>query len=233
MAEVLRFFKNNEVFIYLILGVIAVWQIRKFTFAWDDLRSAAFGLEQESARTRLNWATSMLVMIVILGIAEFGLVSFIIPGVPGASPIPTPTLDLLATATITLKVDQQDSENPDDVNATPLPTIQTEEDTCRPGQIEISSPQNGQTVQDIVEIYGTADIVNFGFYKFEMASVNDSSWLTIQAGDVPIKDGLLGYWDTSRLASGEYILRLVITDNQGKASTPCSVKVNVSAPAEP
>lgn len=230
MAEVLRFFKNNEVFIYLILGILAVWQIGKFTKAWDDLRSAAFGLEQESARSRLNWATTMLVMIIILGIAEFGLVSFITPGIPGATPLLTPTLDLLATATITLDPNQESDQVP---NATPQPTVQTEENSCRPGQLEITSPQTGETVQDVVEIFGTADITNFGFYKFEMAAINDTTWLTIQAGDVPVTNDLLGYWDTSRLASGEYILRLIITDNQGNSSAPCSVRVNVSTASEP
>ncbi len=230
MAEVLRFFKDNEVFIYLILGILAVWQISKFAKAWDDLRSAAFGLEQESARSRLNLATSMLVTIIILGIAEFGLVSFITPGVPDATPLLTPTIDLLATATITLEPNQETAQ---ESNATPQPTIQTEDNSCRPGQLEIASPQAGENVKDVVEIYGTADITNFGFYKFEMAAVNDTTWQTVQAGDVPVNDDLLGYWDTSRLASGEYILRLIITDNQGNASDPCAVRVNVSSTSEP
>lgn len=230
MAEVLRFFRSNEIFIYLILGILAVWQISKFAKAWDELRSAAFGLEQESARNRLNLATTMLVMIIVLGIAEFGLVSLVIPGVPGATPHLTPTLDLLATATFTLEANQEAAQ---DSNATPQPTIQTDDDGCKPGQLEITSPQPGETVQDVVEIYGTADIANFGFYKFEMAAVNDTTWMTVQAGDVPVNNDLLGYWDTSRLTSGEYILRLIITDNQGSASNPCSVRVNVSAPSEP
>lgn len=230
MAEVLRFFRSNEIFIYLILGILAVWQISKFAKAWDELRSAAFGLEQESARNRLNLATTMLVMIIVLGIAEFGLVSLVIPGVPGATPLLTPTLDLLATATVTLEANQEAAQ---DSNATPQPTIQIDDDGCKPGQLEITSPQSGETVQDVVEIYGTADIANFGFYKFEMAAVNDTTWMTVQAGDVPVNNDLLGYWDTSRLTSGEYILRLIITDNQGSASNPCSVRVNVSAPSEP
>jgi hypothetical protein len=230
MAEVLFFFKNNEVFIYLILGVLAAWQMYKFTQAWDDLRSAAFGLEQESARNRLNWAASILVIIIILGIAEFGLVSLVIPGIPDASPLPTPTLDLLATATITLAPEES---VPEASQATIQATIPAGENNCEPGQLEITSPQSGDTIQDIVEIYGTADISNFGFYKFEIAATNNPTWLTIQAGDIPVKEGFLGYWDTTRLAPGEYSLRLIITDNQGNASQPCSIRVNVSSPAEP
>jgi len=230
MASVLQFCKNNEVFIYLILGILAVWQIRKFAVGWDELRSAAFGLEQESARARLNWATSMLVLIFILGVAEFGLVSFVFPNLPDESPLLTPTLDLLATPTITLGVANEASGTG---NAIPAATIQAEDIGCIQGQVEITFPPNGETVQDVVEIYGTADIPNFGFYKFEIASVNDVNWLTIQAGDVAVYEDLLGYWDTSRLPVGDYALRLVVTDNQGDASEPCTVQVRVEASTEP
>lgn len=232
MADVLRFFKNNEVFIYLILGITAVWQIRKFTLAWDELRSAAFGLEQESARARLNWAVSMLVLIILLGIAEFSLVSFVIPGVPDASPLLTPTLDLLATATTTLGADAVDAAS-EVTNATPAPTIQISDSTCIPDQIDIVSPKSGDTISNVVEIYGTANIPNFGFYKFEMAAANNPTWQTVQAGDVPVQNDFLGYWDTSRLGTGDYALRLIVTDNQGNASAPCSIQVRVDVPDEP
>ncbi len=229
MASVLQFFKDNEVYIYLILGILAVWQIRKFFLGWDELRSAAFGLEQESARARLNWATSMLVLIFILAVAEFGLVSFVLPNIPEISPLLTPTLDLLATPTITLEATNQASE-PE--NAAPSVSIETQDVGCIPGQVEITAPSNGETVRDVVEIFGSADIPNFGFYKFEMASTDDANWLTVQAGDVPMNEDLLGYWDTSRLPTGDYALRLIVTDNQGIASEPCTIQVRVEAPTE-
>ena len=37
-----------------------------------------------------------------------------------------------------------------------------------PGQIEISMPKLGEEVSGIVPIVGTANIPNFGFYKFEI-----------------------------------------------------------------
>jgi len=95
MPNVLSFFKDNEIFIYILLGILVVWQLRKFSVAWDALRSAAFGLEQESARARLNWSAMMLLLLLILVVVEFGVVSFIVPAVPEASPLLTPTLDVL------------------------------------------------------------------------------------------------------------------------------------------
>ncbi len=228
MPEVLRFFKDYQVFIYLILGILAVWQLRKFILAWAELRSAAFGLEQESARSRLNWAVSTLVVILFLAVAEFGLASVVAPNYPGT--VPTPTLDLLATPTVTLEGTQVVlEEQPTTPAPTPLPL---EADGCVPGQIEILSPEEGEAIRDRVEIRGSADIANFGFYKFEVTSAQEITWQTIQAGDEPVQDGELGFWDTTRFAPGEHILRLIVTDNQGEASAPCAVRVRVEAPSE-
>jgi hypothetical protein len=226
MGEILRFFKENEVFIYLILGGFAVWQVRKFALAWGELRNAAFGLERESAQSRLNWVATMLIIVFMLGVAEFVLVSFVAPTVPGASPLTTPTLNLLASPTTTLEVKALTSDT------TPAPANQTENNGCVPGQVDILSPENGETIRDIVEIIGSADIPNFGFYKFEMAAINDVSWLTIQAGETITQNGRLGYWDTTRLLPGDYALRLVVTDNQGQSTEPCVIQVRVDLPSE-
>ena len=66
-------------FIYLILGGFAVWQTRNFILAWGELRNAAFGLERESAQSRLNWVATMLILTFMLGIGEFVVVSFVVP----------------------------------------------------------------------------------------------------------------------------------------------------------
>jgi hypothetical protein len=152
----------------------------------------------------------------------------VVPTVPDALPLPTTTLDLLATPTITL------SPNGDlgAENATPLPTVETENGGCIPGLVEITSPSEGETIQDIVTILGTADIPNFGFYKFEMAAVNDSAWQTIQAGETITTEGRLGFWDTTRLNPGDYALRLVVTDNQGQSVEPCVIQIRVDPPTE-
>jgi hypothetical protein len=226
MGEILQFFKENEVFIYLILGIFAVWQFRNFIAAWGELRNAAFGLERQSAQGRLNWVATILIILFMLGVGEFVLVSFVVPTVPGASPLITPTLDLLASPTITIEANLTAS------NTTPEPSVETQAGNCAPGQVDILSPESGETIKDIVEIIGSADIPNFGFYKFEMAAINDISWLTIQAGETITQAGRLGYWDTTRLRPGEYVLRLVVTDNQGQSTEPCIIQVRVDPPSE-
>ncbi len=225
-GDILRFFKENEIFIYLILGVFTVWQVRNFAIAWRELRNAAFGLERENAQSRLNRVATMLIFTFMLGIFEFVLVSFVAPTLPEASPLSTPTIDLLASPTITLETISAISDS------TPVPTIEIENGNCVTGKIDIISPDNGETIRDIVEIIGSADIPNFGFYKFEMAAIGDSSWLTIQAGEIITQEGRLGFWDTTRLTPGDYALRLIVTDNQGQATEPCVIQVRVDPPSE-
>ncbi len=228
MEEVLRFVRDNEIIIYLILGIVAAWFLRKFLLAWRDLREAAFGLERETAQARLNWTASVLVFLLILGVIEFALVSYIVPTVPGAAPIFTPTLDLLATPTATL--------DPNTTPGIPTPTLALTlppgDNGCIVDQINITFPENGATVRDVINIIGTANILNFGFYKYETAPVNDPTWLTIQAGNAIVINDDLGPWDTTRLPPGDYFLRLVVTDNTGESLPPCAVQVRVEAPLE-
>jgi hypothetical protein len=227
MEEALRFFRAAEVWVYLILGLGGLIYIRKFADAWRELRIATFGLEKESAQNRLNQSASMLVLLLTMAVTEFILVSFIAPSIPNAIPLPTSTVDLVTTDEA---LTPQTNENG---NVTEVPTpILAFESACLPGQVEITSPQNGEEVGGIVEVIGSASIPNFGFYKFEIKRPEDSVWLTIQAGNAPIQNSTLGDWDTTQLIPGVYQLGLVVVDNQAQATDPCVVQIRVLAPPD-
>jgi hypothetical protein len=230
MNEILRYLKDLEFLIYIILGIFTVWQLRKFYNAWEELRASAFGLEKESAQARLNRSAALLVVLLFLATAEFGLVSFIIPAMPDVEPLPTATLDLLATSTITLAVEPVTSSV--DVQETPLPGTEIIQTGCIPDEVMITFPENNSTVRDIIEVEGTVNIADFGFYKFEISRADSGAWLTIQAGDSPKDDEILGFWDTTQLESGNYYLRLVVIDNQGIQREPCAVYLYVEPPSE-
>lgn len=255
MEEALSFFRAFEVWIYLLLGLGGLLYLRKFIMAWQELRGAGFGLERESAQSRLNQSASMLVMLLSLAIAEFMLVSFVAPAVPGANPLLTPTINLLASPTPTIPAMTPVSgeviatpvpaggasgaeETPGtaviviEPTLTPAPVAGPGQNGCQPGQVEITSPETGQEVSGVVEVMGSADIPNFGFYMFEMKRPEETVWLTLQAGNIVVKNGKLGDWDTRRLTPGEYQLALVVVDNQAQTSAPCSVQVRVSRPPE-
>ncbi|MFN2197430.1 MAG: hypothetical protein ACK2UW_15035 [Anaerolineales bacterium] len=230
MDAALRFFNTYELWIYLFLGLGGLYFAFKFARAWNELRSSAFGLERESAQNRLNKAASVMVLIFIAAIAEFALVSFAVPAVPGANPLLTPTLDLLATQTATLP-----PENSTDLAVTPTAeNLQSSgESSCIPDQVMLTEPQDGSTVEGIVPIIGSASIPNFGFYKFEMAKTSDNNWLSVEANNQPVVNNQLGNWNTSRLDPGAYQLRLVVTDNEGQALPPCIIQVNVVTAQNP
>ncbi|HZD58781.1 MAG TPA: hypothetical protein VE136_18765, partial [Anaerolineales bacterium] len=188
MAEALRFFRAYEFWIYTLLALGALIYIRKFILAWDELRAAAFGLERESAQSRLNQAASMLVLLLSMGLGVFLMVTFVAPSVPGAFPLNTPTLDLLATATTTLPAITPGQSETVGMTATP-PTVEPAGgEGCVPGQVMLASPEDGAEVTGVITLTGTADLQNFGFYKYEVQRPDEPVWLTIQAGRNTVVD---------------------------------------------
>ena len=232
MEEAISFFRAFETWIYVLLALGGLVFIRRFLVAWQELRGANFGLERENAQTRLNQSASLLVLLLTMAIAEFVLVSFVGPSIPGAIPIPTSTLDLLATPTTTIipGLPQQ----PEAIQATSQPnqSAASSENTCTAGQVEIVIPANAEEVSGIVPVVGSANIPNFGFYKFEIKRPDETVWLTIQAGNTPVQSGKLGDWDTSRLSPGDYQLALIAVDNQAKPSPACVIQVRVARAPE-
>ncbi len=233
MEEALGFFRAFEMWIYLLLGLGGLLYIRRFLLAWNELQGASFGLERENAQSRLNQSASIIVLILTMVVTEFIMVSFVAPAMPGSGALNTPTLDLLASPTTTLAATTPGAEPP---QATILPelaqTTPVVESGCTPGLIEIVIPQNGEEIRGVVPVVGTANIENFGFYKFEIKRPEESAWLTIQAGNSPVVSGKLGDWDTSRLSPGNYQLALVVVDSQAKPSEPCIIQVRVSLPPQ-
>jgi len=227
MEQILQFFRNYEIYIYIILGVLAIWQIRKFVVSWEELRGAFFGLEREAAQSRVNSAATMVVILIIMAVVEFTIVTFVAPTVPGANPLPTATLDLLATPTVTLPAPTQDPNATQ--GATPTPGEVAAAEGCTPGQVNLISPLNGDTINGSVTIRGTANINNFGFYTLQIAKPGDTVYLPIQVGQQPVMNDALGTWDTSALSPGAYMLELMVTDNVGTAQAPCDIQVNVQA----
>lgn len=234
MEEALRFFRTYELWVYLLLSLVGFIYVRKFIQAWQELRGAAFGLERDSAQSRLNQAASILVLLLTMAIAEFVLVSYVAPAVPGAIPLLTPTLNLLATPTSTLPAESAQPAEQVLPTSTPITaSLSIPAGGCLPDQVMISYPKDGDEISGAVEITGTVDIPNFGFYKLEMKRPEESNWLTILAGNQIRRGEILGIWNTSLLPPGYHQLALVVTDNQGKSMPPCIIQLRVTNPETP
>ncbi len=232
MDEALGFFRANEGWIYAILVLGALLNLRLFVVAWQELRSTIYGLEREQAQGRLNQAAGVLTLLIILAIAEFVTVSFVIPMRPQANPLLTPTIDLLATPTITL-APENNEEIAEDATPTPVPTPDLRQGVCLANEAEITSPQPGARVSGEIPIIGSANVENFGFYKLEIASIQSVNWRTISAGrDLVENDQLIESWDTSTLQAGDYIIRLVVTLSDETVLPDCRVPITILPPPE-
>jgi len=227
MEQILQYVRAYEIWIYVILGVLAIWQIRKFALAWEELRGAFFGLEKDAAQSRVNSAAVMIVLIIIMAIAEFTIVTFVVPTVPEANPLPSATLELLATPTTTLPPPTQNPNETQEPSPTPGEVPAAE--GCLPGEINLTSPKNGDRISGSLSIYGSANIPNFGFYSLQIANPGDVIWLPIQVGQQPVLNSVLGTWDTTALVLGDYLLKLEVTNNVGDVLTPCSIQLTVEA----
>ena len=242
MAELLRYLTKYEGWIYAFLGGVGIIYLWRGMSAFREWRAALFGLEKTLASRKLSTALGMIFLIGMLLGGEFMVVSFIAPSMPSLAALPTPTLDLLSQPTSTL--------NPTLAAAnlgtgTPSATqeITSSPSNCLPGQLEFTYPKDGdrlKTSDGVITLLGVVTVpANFGYYKYEYTAVGKQDWLTIQAGDkmrceeqrcataTDQPGDVLGSWDISQLTPGDYLLRLVATDNNGTSIPACQIQIQV------
>ncbi len=222
MVAVYNFLSVYEVLIYfvIILGGIFFW--RWLWRTWKDWNGAVFGLERDISRKRFARSIGANAFWLALLLGTFIFISFIIPSMPPSTFIATPTVDLLVTPTGTISAEMAAT-----LEARPSPQAEDYSDGCIPDKLTVTSPIPGQSLSGIVELVGTVDIPQFGFYKFEVSSMGAEKWSTIYAGREVIQDDILGRIDTSELVPGDYSLRLVAADNTGKSLPPCVIQIRV------
>jgi len=212
--------------IYVLLGLGLLLFIRKFFVGWREWQRAVFGLERKIAQRKLVSATSGLVLLIFLLLGEFLLVTVIGPQMR-TQPMATISTDNLINETASLLSGGEDQV--DMPVANPLSTDPQESPTseCIENVLEITYPQDGDVVSGTVDIIGSVNIDNFGSYKYEYSSVGDINWITIAADNQLKLDESLGFWFTSSLIPGRYLLQLVPLNNVGEELTPCIINIEV------
>jgi len=81
------------------------------------------------------------------------------------------------------------------------------------------SPRPFAYVEGEVPLRGTAAGEGFASYRVQVGQgLNPQAWVVVAEGKQPVKDGLLGQWQTKGL-SGLYAVQLLVTDQQGKVTT--------------
>ena len=219
MGPVYRTLASYEPLIYIVLAIGALFAFRRMWRSWREWRDSVYGLEREFALRRLVQASGLAFLILTLVFAEFFIATFIAPSLPASDIIVTPTLNLLVTPAGTL--------SPDTTALAVTQPVPSGMSGCIPDKIIITSPEPSDEVTNTISITGTADVPNFGFYKYEVAPMGSQNWATIAANRNPVKNGELGKWNTASVTNGDYFLRLIITDNVGASLEPCVIAVRV------
>lgn len=228
MNSLLRFLSKYEILFYVISGLVILFSARKTFIAWREWSGSIFGLEKEHSQRKFNQGLTVVVFSILLVAGLFVVNTFITPTIPGIQELATPTIDM--------------TQQPP--TATPAPTIVSTGQGliptitsylsrgCIPEQLDWTDPRNGDTISGKVELKGTVNIENLGFFKYEFSPAGSDTWTTIAAGNTIIKNDLLGgVWDTSNLVPGNYELRLVVNDNENNPLPACMIQVTIE-PAE-
>jgi hypothetical protein len=224
MGPIYRALASYEPLIYIALAVGGLFAFRQMWRSWREWRDSVYGLEREFALRRLGQATATAFFVLALVFVEFFIATFIAPSLPATDILATPTLDLLLTPPSTLSPEQATQAALSPVTQ----VVPSGMSGCVPDRIMIIAPEPGDQVSGMVKITGTANIPNFGFFKYEVAPMGSQNWATISAKREPVTNGEIGDWNTSSLTNGDYFLRLVITDNVGGVLEPCVIAVRVT-----
>lgn len=226
MRELFPVLEAYEIWIYAFLGLALLFYIRKLTLAAREMRAALFGFEKAVAQRKISISLTFVVIFGLLMLAEFILVSFVAPALPSPRILATPTMDLLTTPTVALPTASFGSTPTAELAETTPTPISAE--GCLAGRIEWVYPRDGDVLQGAVNVVGTVNVENLGFYKYEYVQAGSAEWVTVAAGNQAVVNGeLQGTWNTSQLIPGDYQLRLVVTDNQNNTFPACIVSIRV------
>ncbi len=226
MVPLLQFLEQYQFWVYLILGLLGLVYLRRVLVGLKEYSSAQFGLERESAHHKLTTSVSMMIMVGLFLAAEFVLVSFVSPEVATHQPLPTTTVNILATPTTTLAVAVPESTEVVSLLPTPVPTL---EEGCLAGKVEWTSPKTGDELRGTVDLGVIVNIPSLGFYKYEYSTPGSDQWQTIAGGNRPqtVDTQEINQWNTSALTPGDYLLRLVVYDNQNTPYPACIIPVRI------
>ena len=230
MRELFRFLVDYQLWIYAILGVLALVYLIRVISAWRERYTTIFGLERDDAQRRLNSSLAIFVLLILLIGAEFVLVTFVIPEWPLVMMTPTPAPAADGEQPM---ITRPAGEGGLVILSTPegaesSGTVSRLSSGCIPNQLEWLSPRSGDVIEGSYTLEATVNVKDMAFYNWAFASVDDrESWQTLSAGNLPVIEGKLGLWATSQVANGDYVLRLTVYDLNNQELPSCDVYIRV------
>ncbi|MFL7811568.1 MAG: hypothetical protein AB8I80_23225, partial [Anaerolineae bacterium] len=124
------------------------------------------------------------------------------------------------------------------ISPTPSPALQPTRPSATPTlvppacphpQAQFVEPRQNQVIQNEVQVVGSANIENLGYYKFEFQRQDiEDEWHWVESFETPVEEGVLGMWHVSHLPDGLYTFRLTVVNVQGNYPfPPCDVNVTI------
>jgi hypothetical protein len=225
MEALFRFLAGYEILIYIFLGMGFIIAFRWLWRAFRETQDAIYGLEKQIAFRHLSTAIASIALFVFLLLGELYITSFLVPNLPASTFLPTPMVNILSTRQ---PAPPDDPDSPTSATDIGIGTVSQTASGCIPDAIMITSPSPGQELIGVVNLFGIVEVNDLGFYKIEYSSAGLENWATFYAGREITPDQPIGVWDTSQLPSGDYQVRLVVTDNQGQDYPPCVITFRVT-----
>jgi hypothetical protein len=147
------------------------------------------------------------------------------------SPVAAPTVTLPGGTILETPTAQSGTPAegaPDETAPASTATIPVRVDTCTP-RATITEPPNGAQVQGILNVFGTANTANFGFFELEISGPQTNGrWASLLGRSItqPVDEGFLGgNINLTQWASGSYLVRLTVGDGDGNITNQCAVDI--------
>ena len=214
MTRLLLLVRAVAPIVYFLTAVGLFLGIRSLLRARGTLSIAQFSLEREQAQEQGGRAITQIIVLVELALLAFVLStttyrafdSFNQSDAPATTPAPE-RLETFTPAALggPLEVPTQsgDSELAPIRTPRPSPTaagtlLPADDPTgCIAEQANIDIPDNGQIITQVESVFGTATIENFGYYRFEIRSMETGGDFGVIGGAAsdyssPVTDGPLG-----------------------------------------
>jgi hypothetical protein len=246
MGGFISLIENLAPGIYVIAGLLLLWNIRSWFVSRGELRFAQYGLEKELAQRRGGRAVTLVLVMVELLIAVWAISTLAAPTWSDGLP-DTPAVNIAQdffTAT-----PAGDGELAIDPNApptagpgilatapppsTPVGTIGPSDPRrgCDPDRAWIQIPGNGQYVFEEMDIIGTANVPNFSKYRFEIKGVaqNEFSLFPVDYTQ-PVVNNVLGRVLPTALLPGEYRFRLTVFNTNNDVTGQCEITIWITEP---
>jgi len=245
MERVWQFVGDYQWPLYVFLGLILAFYLRRAIVARREGARSIFKLEQEQARSRYGRSVMVMVVILLIMGTVFGLTNYLLPTLnrppepaPAATtgPLVAPTLTPTPappTITPTATATQVRPKRPIPPTATPemvvTPTPVVRPPACPNPNARLTSLGMNQVVQGSIPVRGVANIADFQYYKIEVGpGPNPNEWAVVgQLHYSPVDSGVLETFHSGAYPAGTYTLRLVVVNNTGNFPEPCRVTVSV------